>query len=155
MGTHPIFESDFDCLTDILKMPFVQNYENLSIDNRGYYRDNRGFYICYVDGSCKGKGILFGNHPSREIAQSCDPNDPSTNNHAELKAALIAIRHARKYNLGRLQVRTDSQFLIDIIPHCKNGGNLVDHLARIINEILALKKIVQVEFVHIPAHCNG
>merc|ERR1711892_983739 len=25
MGTHPIFESDFDCLTDFLKMPFLKS----------------------------------------------------------------------------------------------------------------------------------
>ncbi|CBY37476.1 unnamed protein product [Oikopleura dioica] len=143
---------------------YVQNFENLWIDENDYYRDSRNWFICYTDGSCKGNhqhgrrysgsGIVFGDHPRREISQPCHPKDPSTNQHAELKAALIAIRHARKFNLGRLQIRTDSKFLISIVPHFKNGGNLVPHLAVIIEEIIDLMDFVDVDFIYIPAHIN-
>ncbi|CBY09382.1 unnamed protein product [Oikopleura dioica] len=57
----------------------VQNFENLWIDENDYYRDSRNWFICYTDGSCKGNhqhgrrysgsGIVFGDHPRREISQ--------------------------------------------------------------------------------------
>merc|ERR1711990_1362863 len=32
MGTHPIFESDFDCLTDCIRMPVAVNYDTQTED---------------------------------------------------------------------------------------------------------------------------
>ncbi|CBY09643.1 unnamed protein product [Oikopleura dioica] len=145
-------------------MPFVERYDRLWVDENDYLRDRRGWFICYTDGSCKGNhqrgirfsgsGVHFGYR--KEIIRPCHTYNPrvSTNQHAELKAALLAIRHAEKYNLDRLQIRTDSQFLIDMIPHRSYGGNMVSHLAEIVDEISYLMNYVDVEFVHVPAHRN-
>merc|ERR1711962_394178 len=38
MGTHPIFQSDFDCLTDCLKMP----YSGQNSQGNNYTRNNDG-----------------------------------------------------------------------------------------------------------------
>ena len=64
------------------------------------------------------------------------------------------LSHAKKYDLDRLQIRTDSQFLIDMIPHRSYGGNLASHLATIVDEIVDLMDYVEVKFVHVPAHRN-
>merc|ERR1711976_976269 len=33
MGTHPIFESDFDCLTDLIKMSLAGSWKKVKVDN--------------------------------------------------------------------------------------------------------------------------
>ena len=84
-------------------MPFYERPNRLQLDCDDYYIDRRSVYICYTDGACfgnnnaegprfSGYGINYG--PGREISQHChtDDLDYNTNNYAELKAVLIAIR---------------------------------------------------------------
>ncbi|CAG5088498.1 Oidioi.mRNA.OKI2018_I69.PAR.g11866.t1.cds [Oikopleura dioica] len=109
-------------------MPFYARPNQLQLDNRGYYMDRRGFYVCYCDGSSfnnndarrqlfSGYGCFFG--PGRAISQHSDFDDrySNTNNFAELFSIVMALRHAVKFGLFYVQVRSDSTWCVN----CLNG----------------------------------
>merc|ERR1712189_116777 len=70
MGTHPIFESDFDCLTDCLKMPKGTNSQGNSYgsnsdgsywynNQNGSHYSSRGAHEHYTNPSGNGVGITM------------------------------------------------------------------------------------------------
>lgn len=89
-----------------------------------FHEDSEGFVHVYTDGSCEnngkkhaiaGLGVYFGdNHP----LNSSEPvKGRATNNIGEIQAAIKAIQDAQKYGVRRLNIFTDSQFLINSV--CK------------------------------------
>ncbi|CAG0922674.1 unnamed protein product [Notodromas monacha] len=76
------------------------------------------FAVCYTDGSCKrskgnaaGVGVWFGPRHVANISEPIPP--PSTNNKAELLAVLYAIHAANEAGLVRLEIRSDSWYVIN------------------------------------------
>jgi ribonuclease HI len=89
-----------------------------------FNEDSDGFVHVYTDGSCEnngkkhaiaGLGVYFGdNHP---LNASEPVKGRATNNIGEIQAAIKAIQDAQKHDIKRLNIFTDSQFLINSV--CK------------------------------------
>lgn len=89
-----------------------------------FHEDSEGFVHVYTDGSCEnngkkhaiaGLGVYFGdNHP---LNASEPVKGRATNNVGEIQAAIKAIHDAQKHGVKRLNIFTDSQFLINSV--CK------------------------------------
>lgn len=89
-----------------------------------FHEDKEGFVHVYTDGSCEnngkkgaiaGLGVYFGdNHP----LNAADPvRGRATNNSGEIQAAIKAIEDAQTAGIKRLNIFTDSQFVINSV--CK------------------------------------
>jgi ribonuclease HI len=92
--------------------------------NFKFQEDSKGFVHVYTDGSCEGNGkytaaaglgVFYGdNHPM-------NVSDPvtgrPTNNAGEIQAAIRAIQDTQSCGIKRLNIHTDSQFLINSV--CK------------------------------------
>jgi len=82
-----------------------------------------GFTQVYTDGACPnngkggaraGIGVWWGEGHELNLAQRV-AGDRQTNNVAEIQAATMAISQAMGVEISRLQVNTDSQFLINCV----------------------------------------
>ena len=80
-------------------------------------------HTVYIDGSCvgngsngakAGKGLFWGdNHPwniSNALAQ--EDGEVLTNNKGELRAAIRAVEITREHNVGRLEINSDSKYVV-------------------------------------------
>lgn len=89
-----------------------------------FMEDSNGFVHVYTDGSCEsngkyaaaaGVGVYFGENHALNIS---DPvTGRPTNNAGEIQAAIRAIQVAQTYKVKRLNIFTDSHFLINSV--CK------------------------------------
>lgn len=89
-----------------------------------FQQDSKGFVHVYTDGSCEsngkwaaaaGLGVYYGeNHP---LNVSKPVEGRPTNNAGEIQAAIQAIKDSQNYDIKRLNILTDSQFLINSV--CK------------------------------------
>lgn len=95
-----------------------------TINGVEFHEDSEGYIHVYTDGSCEnngkkgavaGLGVFFGlNHP----LNSAEPVEGrATNNSGEIQAAIKAISVAQKHGIQRLNIFTDSQFVINSV--CK------------------------------------
>lgn len=89
-----------------------------------FQEDSKGFVHVYTDGSslsngtftaAAGFGVYFGENHILNVAQPVTGRP--TNNVGEIQAATRAIRDAQTYGVKRLNIFTDSQFLINSV--CK------------------------------------
>merc|ERR1712106_353107 len=115
MGTHPIFESDFDCLTEMAENPQLE------------WRiiDDQGRYVYYTDGSAQNRGEQVHNEDivgigiyGGEEMQICMPDFyGSTSNYAELFAIQTALAIAWNRGERKITIRTDSKYAKKCILH--------------------------------------
>lgn len=100
----------------------VRDLSKVIYNDHPFHCDDKGFVHVYTDGSCEGNGkskakagigVWFGiDHP----LNVGDPVEgPPTNNVAEIEAATKAIKVAKSCGVRKLQINTDSQFLIRCI----------------------------------------
>lgn len=84
-----------------------------------FHEDASGFVHVYTDGSCEGNGkytaaaglgVYFGEDHVLNVSEPVTGRP--TNNAGEIQAAIRAIRDAQRYDVKRLNIFTDSQFLI-------------------------------------------
>merc|ERR1711935_1059131 len=126
MGTHPIFESDFDCLT-VLEMTekfLWTRSEKPQIKAR--FVDDQGCYVYYTAGSATGQqrnnedivGIgIYGGEDMQFCG--CDPYG-NTSNYAQLFAIQVALSFAWNRGDRRITIRTGSEFAKKCILHLHN-----------------------------------
>lgn len=116
--------SKVDWKSDRIRMTNPQMTTLKSYGKYQFHEDPEGFVHVYTDGSCEnngkknataGLGVYFGdNHP----LNAADPvKGRATNNAGEIQAAIKAIEDAQKHTIKRLNIFTDSQFLINSV--CK------------------------------------
>lgn len=113
-----VFKPDRICMTkpEVTKLKTYGQYQ--------FHEDSEGYVHVYTDGSCEnngkkqavaGLGVYFGdNHP---LNASEPVRGRATNNIGEIQAAIRAIQDAQKHGIKRLNIFTDSQFLINSV--CK------------------------------------
>lgn len=84
-----------------------------------FNEDSEGFVHVYTDGSCEnngkrnaaaGLGVYFGEDHQLNVAEPVTGRP--TNNAGEIQAAIRAIRDAQSHEVKRLNIFTDSQFVI-------------------------------------------
>jgi ribonuclease HI len=89
-----------------------------------FQEDSAGFVHVYTDGSCEGNGkvaaaaglgVYFGENHELNVSEPVTGRP--TNNVGEIQAAIRAIKDAQNVGIKRLNIFTDSQFLINSI--CK------------------------------------
>lgn len=89
-----------------------------------FQQDAKGFVHVYTDGSCEGNGkytaaaglgVYYGENHEMNVAEPVIGKP--TNNAGEIQAAIRAIQDAQKCEIKRLNIFTDSQFLINSV--CK------------------------------------
>lgn len=91
----------------------------VSYGNHSFHVDDEGYVHVYTDGSCEGNGksnaragigVWFGKNHQMNVGEAVE--GPPTNNVGEIEAATKAIQIARTCGIPKLQINTDSQFLI-------------------------------------------
>lgn len=89
-----------------------------------FQEDSKGYVHVYTDGSCEGNGkstavaglgVYFGENHALNVSEPVTGRP--TNNAGEIQASIRAIRDAQKSGVKRLNILTDSQFLINSV--CK------------------------------------
>jgi len=132
-----------------------------------------GFTQVYTDGACSnngqfgaraGVGVWWGEGHPLNIAQPVS-GDKHTNNTAEIQAACLSISQAMGAGIRKLEVNTDSQFLINCVTNWmakwkKNGwktgsGQEVKNK----EDLLEIDKLLQggrveVKWNHVKGHSN-
>ena len=94
--------------------------EHVHLDTSHDERKSKMVAVC-IDGSCIGNGgpsakggydIFFGDsHPWNE-SFTIPPEDGSTNNKAELRVAIEAIKIGHNDNVGHLQINSDRKYVV-------------------------------------------
>lgn len=134
-----------------------------------FHVDSNDFVHVYTDGSCvnngrytaaAGYGVYFGEKHS--LNQSEPVEGRPTNNSGEIQAAIKAIENAEMYNIKKLKIFTDSQFLINAaclwIKNWKKSGWKLSTGKSVVNQKdfkrldELLNKEIIVQFCYIPAH---
>jgi len=91
----------------------------VSYGNHFFHADDEGYVHVYTDGSCEsngklnaraGIGVWFGKNHPKNVGEPVE--GPPTNNVGEIEAATKAIQIAKSCGVSKLQINTDSQFLI-------------------------------------------
>lgn len=87
-----------------------------------FQQDSKGFVHVYTDGSCEsngkwaaaaGLGVYYGEKHPLNVSEPVTGRP--TNNAGEIQAAIRAIKDSKKYDIKRLNILTDSQFLINSV----------------------------------------
>ncbi|KYN39010.1 Ribonuclease H1 [Trachymyrmex septentrionalis] len=133
-------------------------------DKADFIVDEDGYVNVFTDGACSsngyknaraGIGVWFqDNHP---LNVSEPVNGRPTNNMAEIQAVTVALRQAKKAEIKKLKINTDSKFLISCITQWmpawkRRGWKTVDNKP-VINktELLEMEK----ELENLTNHVNG
>jgi len=134
--------------------------------------DDDGWTPVYTDGACfnngnagakAGIGVFFGAQLSHNVSRPLDSAYRQTNNTAEIVAAMEAIYQAERQGIQNLEIRTDSQFLINCIDWMEtkwklNGWRTASgKQVKNRDELAALDRAIQesqmnVRFKHVPGH---
>lgn len=135
-----------------------------------FQEDSLGFVHVYTDGSCEnngkhgaaaGFGVYFGDdHPLNE---SAPVKGRPTNNVGEIQAAIHAIKHAQDCAIKRLNIFTDSQFLMNSVCKWMAGWKRKDWTLstgkKVINEkdFKELDSVIEssnvvIKWSYVPAH---
>jgi len=95
-----------------------------TLTQSGFTVDDEGFTIVYTDGACSnngregakaGVGVWWGHTISHHNRSQPVEGARHTNNTAEIQAAVLAIVQARELKIVKLNIHTDSLFLINSI----------------------------------------
>jgi len=131
-----------------------------------------GFTTVYTDGSCLGNGrrnpragigIFFGPESILNVSRKLPERYTQTNNNAEIVAVLTAFQICRKLSFFKVEIRTDSKFLLTCLttylPLWQSNGWLRTNKKPVKNkeELLELGRELRdftVRWVHVPAHSN-
>jgi len=89
----------------------------------GHHLDEEGYVIVHTDGACSSNGQagaragigIWWSDSSRNNVSRAVAGGRHTNNTAEIQAATVAIVEARKHRIKKLNIHTDSMFLINCI----------------------------------------
>ena len=83
--------------------------------------DEEGFVVVHTDGACSangragaraGVGIWWYDNSHHNVSRPVT-GSRHTNNTAEIQAAYVAVKQARDMNIKKLNIKTDSKFVID------------------------------------------
>lgn len=97
---------------------FIEMSE-VTYNDHSFHIDDEGYVHVYTDGSCEGNGksnaragigVWFGRGHLKNVGEPVE--GPPTNNVGEIEAATKAIQIAKSCGVPKLQINTDSQFLI-------------------------------------------
>lgn len=141
-------------------------------DERGLIMDPDGFVVVHTDGSCENNGAPSGakagigvvwNHGHEWNVSEPAEGDKATNNVGEIQAVTRAVRQATCHRITRLNIHTDSMFVIQCvtqwIPNWRTNGWRKSNNKDVINKkdlILLDEAIrdggVQVKFTHVRGH---
>lgn len=145
-------------------------YKPIKYGDYLFDEDSDGYVRVFTDGSCEnngkegaiaGLGVFFGiNHP----LNSSEPvNGRATNNIGEIQASIKAIKDAQMCGIDKLNIFTDSQFLINSV--CKwmstwksndwtlsRGKTVVNKEDFIILDNLINSGNMNIKWSYIPAH---
>uniref|UniRef100_A0A1B6GSK7 Ribonuclease H1 n=1 Tax=Cuerna arida TaxID=1464854 RepID=A0A1B6GSK7_9HEMI len=136
---------------------------------QGFIVDQEGFVIVYTDGACSnngrtgakaGVGVWFNHNHPFNVAGPVEGTP--TNNNAEIQAATRAIQQARLAGVRRLNIHTDSQFMISCITEwikkwkrnnwiTTNGGQVKNKEQLIILDE-AIQTLDAVKWTHVRGH---
>lgn len=107
------------------KIDSLKNREIVGLKTFGKYSfpvDNDGFVHVYTDGSCEangsviacaGLGVYFMDGHALNTAQAVKGRP--TNNSGEIQAAILALQLVKKHDIQKLQINTDSMYLIQAV----------------------------------------
>jgi ribonuclease HI len=114
-------------------------------------------WTLYFDGSVmktgSGAGMLFISPLGEHIRYAVRLHFPTSNNMAEYEALLCGLRIAIEIGIKRLDVRGDSQLVIDIVM--KNASCHDDKMEAYYNAVRALEdKFYDIELNHVPRRYN-
>ncbi len=122
-------------------------------------RGKPGELVAYIDGASRGNpgeagaGAVFLDSEGNVVEKISLYLGRATNNTAEYKALILALRRARELGAGKLQVYSDSELLV----HQINGRyrTRVPHLQKLCQEAIRLiREIGQVNISHIQRSEN-
>ncbi|XP_065161243.1 ribonuclease H1 [Atheta coriaria] len=138
----------------------------LSFDKDGDY------IVVYTDGACPnngkggakaGIGVWFGENHPLNVGKPC-PGNRQTNNAAEILACAEACKIAEMNDLAKIQINTDSKFVIDCVtkwmPNWKRNNWKTAAGKDVINkeELLILEKnaniLNDVKYKHVNGHAG-
>lgn len=137
-------------------------------ENMDFMRDRHGRVDVYIDGSCIGNGrrgasagygVWFGDNHALNTSKPVPGRQ--TNNRAEILAAIEAINLAKSAGITRLNLITDSKFLIqsyyDWMPTWKHNGWMTSKNQPVLHkeEFLDLERAmsdIDAILEHVPAH---
>lgn len=135
-----------------------------------FNEDAQGFVHVYTDGSCEnngkfgaaaGLGVYFGSN--HQLNSSEPVTGKPTNNAGEIQAAIKAIRDAQRHEVKRLNIFTDSQFVMNSVckwmPNWKKKEWKMSTGKKVVNFInfQELDKLIEngnmlIKWSYIPAH---
>ncbi|XP_059476823.1 ribonuclease H1 isoform X2 [Neocloeon triangulifer] len=149
------------------------SYGDISVktENDAFVYDSENYCIVYTDGCClnnggfepkAGVGVYFGNGHKYNMSEpltNCKP----TNNNAEIQAATLAVIVASGAGINKLNIHTDSQFLIKCMTewlprwlsnNWKTSSNKpVENKDQL--ELLAHHlEDIEVKWTYVPGHSN-
>lgn len=102
---------------------------NVKRDRTDLAEDDNGYTIVHTDGACSdngkkgaraGVGIYWGDGSPHNIGEPVK-GERHTNNTAEIQAATFAVAQARGLGITKLNIHTDSQFLINCMTKWIHG----------------------------------
>uniref|UniRef100_A0A8D9B5R9 DNA 5'-3' helicase n=1 Tax=Cacopsylla melanoneura TaxID=428564 RepID=A0A8D9B5R9_9HEMI len=140
-----------------------------SEDNFTFSMDGDNHVVVYTDGACSrngmdnaaaGFGVFFGERNPLNLSGKVTGR--VTNNHAEIQGAINAIKQAKKANIDKICIKTDSKFMISCItewmPKWKHNGWRRADGKPVLNkeELMILNKEItnmgSVKWEYVPAH---
>ncbi|XP_046653671.1 ribonuclease H1-like [Daphnia pulicaria] len=141
--------------------------------NEGKFQvDQDGNVIVYTDGAClrngqpgaqAGIGVWFDYDHPLNVSKPLNPTDPATNNVAEIKAVIEALKIVKFYGVEKLAIHTDSMYLINSITNWifswlssdwrKRDGEPIKHKIQY-RELLRMMEDVDIEWVYVRGHGN-
>jgi len=115
--------------------------------------------IIYTDGGARGNpgpagiGVLILNDQSEKLAEISEFIGEATNNQAEYRAVLKAIKKAGEYTDNELHFYLDSELVVRQLSgeYRVKNKDLAPMFVKIYNETLGFKKV---KFSHIPREKN-
>lgn len=142
-----------------------KNYDNFILTDDGYV-------VVYTDGACSnngkygakaGIGVWFNNDHELNVAEPV--RGYATNNNAEIQAATKAITQALRAGIKKLDIHTDSQFMIKCITSWINKwkrnnwvlatGGPVKNKDELIMLDNAIQKMEVVRWTHVKGHSGN
>jgi ribonuclease HI len=144
--------------------------EEHEYNGQKFQQDAKGFVHVYTDGSCEhngkfsaaaGFGVFYGDNHPMNVSEPVVGKP--TNNAGEIQAAIRAIQDANKCQFKRINIFTDSQFLINAVSgwiiNWKKKGWLLASGKKVVNEtdFKRLDEVIEngntlIKWSYIPAH---
>ena len=144
----------------------------LGLEQQNFTVDHDGFLVVYTDGACvnngrrgalAGIGVWWGDNNDENVSELVT-GSRHTNNTAEIQAAIKAITLAGELGVPRLNIRTDSEFLVNCatiwMPRWKqNGWRCIDGHAVVNQDDLRtldyeMRMLREVKWTHVRGHAG-